>query len=382
MIGPGKTIGILGGGQLGRMSILAGRKLGYKFHVFEPRRACSAGMVADREINANYEDEAALLDFASDLHAVTLEFENVPLYAIETVTRKCPVSPTKEILQICQNRSLEKQFLENHGFPCVPFRMVTSSEELRMMVKEIGAPCVLKTAVLGYDGKGQIKIDNASADFEEIWEQFPASQGVLEKWLPLKGECSIICARNKKGRIESFPLAENIHTNHILDYTVAPARFAPEVGRMATAIAQEIAETLKVTGLMSVEFFISKAGELLVNELAPRTHNSGHFSLDACVTSQFEQHVRAVCDLPLGATDLLSPVVMVNLLGELWQSGGPHWEHLLQDPRVKLHLYDKGPAKKGRKMGHFNVLGEEIEEVLDRALRLKKRISPKGIQEK
>ncbi len=370
MIEPGATIGIMGGGQLGRMSILAGRQLGYRFRVFEPKPGCAAGMVADAEVNAAYTDEDALLRFTQGLAAVTFEFENVPAAPLAVLASAAPVRPGPEVLYVCQNRRREKEFLSGHGFPCAPFRVVDGPDALAEAVSTIGLPAVLKTADFGYDGKGQIKLTEEQ-DWAKLWAEFDAPLGVLESWIPFAAECSIIAARSPEGRIRCFPLAENIHRNHILHMSIAPARLSEQVHERAEELARDIAEALGVEGLVAVELFVTDKGDLLVNELAPRPHNSGHHTIDACATSQFEQHIRAVCGLPLGATTLHTPAVMVNLLGDVWPNGQlPDWSRLLRNPRLKLHLYDKGEPRPGRKMGHFTLLGRDGQPPVDEAERI------------
>ncbi|WP_269539976.1 5-(carboxyamino)imidazole ribonucleotide synthase [Cerasicoccus fimbriatus] len=362
---PGATIGMLGGGQLGRMSILAGRAMGYRFRVFEPSKGGAAAMVADAEVNAGYDDPAALKAFAESCDVVTLEFENVAREAVDTVSNAGPpVRPGANVLHICQNRRREKEFLKSNGIPCADFRVVASTDELAQAVKELGTPCVLKTADFGYDGKGQVKITEADADFAAIWAGLDMPLGVVEAWVPFQAECSVIVARGPDGQASTFPIAENIHRNHILHQSIVPARLPQSVLDDAAALALRVAEAIDAVGLLAVELFVRESGEVLVNEMAPRPHNSGHYSIDACQTSQFEQHIRAVCGLPLGNPKLLRPAVMVNLLGDVWQNGEPDWAALLADPDVKLHLYDKGEPRPGRKMGHFTVLKDTIEEAV------------------
>ncbi|MEM1222811.1 MAG: 5-(carboxyamino)imidazole ribonucleotide synthase [Verrucomicrobiota bacterium] len=366
MIPPGSTIGVLGGGQLGRMLILAGREMGYRFHVFEPKGPCAAGMVADLEINAHYNDETALEEFAAGVDIITLEFENIPIEVVNRLSKLKPLMPGSKALHVCQHRQREKDFLEANKLPCAPFKYADSPDSLKTAVKAIGFPCVIKTAAFGYDGKGQIRLNSETeADYEAIWEDFRlASRVVVEKWIHHAGEFSVVCARNAAGELNTFPVAENIHINHILHASIVPARMSQEVKEHAKSLAREVAKLLDVVGLIAVEFFLDDQGSLIINEMAPRPHNSGHFSIDGCVTSQFDQHLRAVCGLPFGSTELLRPTVMVNLLGEVWKDGPPDWSQLLADPNVKLHLYDKGEPKPGRKMGHFNLLGDKVEETL------------------
>lgn len=370
MITPGSTIGILGGGQLGRMLILAGRALGYRFHVFEPSGPCTAGMVADKEVNAPYTDEAALRAFAEGVDIITLEFENIPAEVLDMLSAIKPVMPGKQALHICQHRQREKDFLKENGLPCVPFEYADSPESLKTAVEAIGFPCVIKTAAFGYDGKGQIKLNapEEAADCEYLWnflERPP--RVVVEKWIHHIGEFSVVCARKADGSKITFPMSENIHVHHILHASIVPARVTDVTCEAGEALACEIADKLNVVGLIAVELFLDEDGSLIINEMAPRPHNSGHYTIDGCVTSQFEQHIRAVTDLPFGSTDLESATVMINLLGDVWENGEPDWAGLLSDPNVKLHLYDKGEARPGRKMGHFCVIGDDIEETLHSA---------------
>ena len=356
-------MGILGGGQLGRMLAIAARRMGYRVHAYEPQPDCPAGQICDVEVNAPYTDSASLKAFAEGVDVISFEFENIPRSAVEAVASLRPVRPRGEVLHICQNREREKTFLQANGFPCAPFRVVDSASSLREALAEIGTPAVLKTADFGYDGKGQVKLTD-EVDSEAIWKQFGAPRGVLEKWIPFEAELSVICARGLDGTIAAFPASENIHTNHILDLSIVPARFSPAILEKAESLASEITHQLDVIGLLAVEFFLTSKGELLVNELAPRPHNSGHFTFDACVTSQFEQQLRAVCGLPLGSPELLKPVVMWNVLGDLWKNGTPDWNALLKDPRAKLHLYGKSEARPGRKMGHVCLMADTVEEAL------------------
>jgi 5-(carboxyamino)imidazole ribonucleotide synthase len=362
-IPPGGVVGILGGGQLGRMLAIAARRMGYRVHAYEPQPDGPAGQVCDVEVNAPYEDSAALEAFARGVDVISFEFENIPRTALDVVSALKPVRPCGEVLHICQNREREKNFLLSHGFPCAPFRVVDSAESLAAALAEIGTPAVLKTADFGYDGKGQIKIPEP-ADALQLWSAFGAPRGVLEQWIPFHAELSVICARGLNGETRAFPPSENIHKNHILDLSIVPARFSEKILRDAESLATEVAHALGLVGLLAVEFFLTMDGTLLVNELAPRPHNSGHFTFDACVTSQFEQQLRAVCGLPLGSTELLRPVVMWNLLGDLWKNGEPDWESLLRHPAAKLHLYGKTAARPGRKMGHVCLLAATPEQAL------------------
>ncbi|MCC5806746.1 MAG: 5-(carboxyamino)imidazole ribonucleotide synthase [Opitutales bacterium] len=356
---PGACIGMLGGGQLGRMSILAGRRLGYRFRVYDPSPGGPAAMVADAEVIGAFDDVAALGRFAAGLDVATLEFENVSKAAVAAVSAHAPVHPSAGILAICQNRKREKTFFRDNGFPCVDFRIADSEESFRRAVEVIGFPCVAKTTSFGYDGKGQRKLE-AADEVEAAWASFAGVEVIVEAWADFEGEFSVICSRNGRGETSVFPVAENVHRNHILHTTVVPARVSREAGAEAVELARAIAERSGLVGLLAVELFRTAQG-WLVNELAPRPHNSGHYSLDACLTSQFEQHIRAVCGLPPGETRLLSPVAMVNLLGDLWANGEPDWAGLLRNPRAKLHLYGKTEARPGRKMGHVCVLAGDAE---------------------
>lgn len=373
MIPPGSTLGVMGGGQLGRMFAIEARKMGYRLRVFAPAGGSPAGQVADLECNAPYTDEAALESFAQGVAAITFEFENIPAASLEALARGCPVRPHPDVLLICQNREKEKNFLAGKGYPLAPFAVVDSAESLRENLRGTGAPAVLKTAAFGYDGKGQKKI-GLEEDPEAVWRDFDAPRAVLEKWIEHEREISVVCAGSPDNGYSCFPAAENIHTHHILDYSVVPARIPPQIRDEAESLARSLAADLELTGLLAVEFFLTPGGKLLVNELAPRPHNSGHFSFDACVTSQFEQQVRTLCGLPLGSPELLSPAVMVNLLGDLWDGGDPDWSPVLEEPAAKLHLYGKAEARPGRKMGHFCVLDPSPERAIDKALALREHL--------
>lgn len=373
IIPPGSALGVIGGGQLGRMLALEAAKLGYRVHVFEPEKGCPAGQVSAREWNAAYSDSAALRDFASSVDVATYEFENIPLSALDAVAESQPVRPRGEALHICQHREREKNFLAANRIPCTRFWVVDSAESLAAALDELGGRGVLKTASFGYDGKGQAKVASG-ADAGKVWSAFGGQRAVLEEWVDFTHEFSIVCSRGVNGEIALFPVAENLHANHILDFSIVPARIPESAQNEARAIVAHIAEALDIVGLITAEFFLARDGRVLVNELAPRPHNSGHFSLDACVTSQFEQQVRAVCGLPLGSTGLLRPVVMLNLLGDLWKSGEPDWREILEDPDVKLHLYGKREARPGRKMGHLCVLSDSEDEALARAEAIKARL--------
>ncbi|PTY00816.1 5-(carboxyamino)imidazole ribonucleotide synthase [Verrucomicrobia bacterium LW23] len=360
---PGATIGLLGGGQLGRMFTIAARKMGYRVHTYEPTPDSPSGQISDVEINRPYTDLDALRAFAQNVEVVTYEFENIPVTALDALEDRVMLRPGRNVLHTTQNRRREKEFLSKAGYPVAPFRVVDSAESLAAAVAELGVPCVLKTADFGYDGRGQQKIreipDAAAAAF--YWGKHGAPTGVLEKWITFEAELSAIVARTWRGESSVFPIGINTHENHILATTLVPAPLPPEVTARAAEIARAIAQSFDLVGLLAVEFFLTSDGELLVNELAPRPHNSGHFSFDACVTSQFGQQLRAVCGLPLGDSRLLSPVIMRNLLGDLWARGNPDWPALLAVPGLKLHLYGKSEPRPGRKMGHYTILAESAE---------------------
>ncbi len=364
---PGGTLGILGGGQLGRMSAIAARRLGYKVRTFDPAPGACAAAIADEHVTADWGDTAALTRFAQGCGRITLEFENIPPATVEFVARNVPSHPSANVLAICQNRRREKEFLRAAGIPCANFAVVSSLDELRAAVKAIGFPCVLKTADFGYDGKGQVKLPTAEADLAAAWAKIGGAVGVLEAWVPFEMEISVLVARTVDGRTAVYDPAENIHRNHILHLSLSPARLAEATAAEARALALSIAGQIGLVGLLAVEMFVQD-GRIVVNELAPRPHNSGHQTFDANETSQFEQHVRAVCGLPLGGTKPLAPSAMVNLLGDVWRDGQePDWTKLLADPSAKLHLYDKGKAAPGRKMGHITVTAPTLEEALRRA---------------
>ena len=352
---PGATIGVLGSGQLGRMFAMQARRMGYRVHTLSPESDTPTGQISDLEINAAYDDLDAVRRFALDVDAVTIEFENIPAATLEAVAEIVPTHPNAHVLHTTQQRIREKTFLTRAGFPVTPFRHVRSESELTQAVAELGCPAVLKTADWGYDGKGQRKID-APAEASRLYAELGARDAVLEAFIDFKREVSIVAARAQDGMMVNFGVVENSHRNHILDYTLAPADLAPEVVRHAIEIAVSVLEELKVVGVLCVEMFVTREGELLINELAPRPHNSGHWTLDACVTSQFEQQLRAVCGLPFGSTEKLCAAAMVNLLGDAWETGEPDWRGVCEIPNVKLHLYGKHAARTGRKMGHLTAL--------------------------
>ncbi len=368
MILPGATVGVLGSGQLGRMFAIAARRMGYRVHTFSPEYDTPTGQVADLEVTAAYDDLDKVREFARGVSVVTFEFENVPAATAEAAAEHAEVRPAGAVLHTTQNRLREKAFLERSGFPVARFAAVHSAEELRRAIEEIGCPAVLKTAGWGYDGKGQVKIDGNAHAADTAWESLKTSEAILEAFVDFEREVSVVAARGTDGSFAHFGVLANDHRNHILDITVAPAPVPPEVEREAIEIARGILEGLGVVGVLCVEMFLTRDGKLLVNELAPRPHNSGHLTFDACVTSQFEQQLRAICGLPLGSTELLRPAAMANLLGDLWSGGEPDWGTACRFPEVKLHLYGKAVARPGRKMGHLTALASTPKEARARVL--------------
>ncbi|HYN86819.1 MAG TPA: 5-(carboxyamino)imidazole ribonucleotide synthase [Pyrinomonadaceae bacterium] len=351
---PGATLGVLGSGQLGRMFALAARRMGYRVHTFSPDRDTPTGQVADRETSAPYEDLDAVRRFARSVSVVTFEFENVPAETAQAAAEHAPVRPSGAVLHTTQNRLREKTFLSAQGFPVPAFARVASAAELRAELERMRRPGVLKTAGFGYDGKGQRKVASGG-EAEEAFAALGVGEGVLEEFVDFECELSVVAARDAGGEFAHYGVIRNEHARHILDLSVAPAPGVPvEVAREAIELARGVLESLGVVGVMCVEMFLTKAGRLLVNELAPRPHNSGHLTIDACATSQFEQQVRAACCLPLGATGMLRPAAaMANLLGDLWTGGEPDWPAALRLPGLSLHLYGKRDARPGRKMGHL-----------------------------
>jgi 5-(carboxyamino)imidazole ribonucleotide synthase len=362
-IKPGSTLGILGGGQLGRMIALAGRAMGYRFVTMDPTADAPCGQTADRQIVASYDDVEAAMQLASVSDVISYEFENVDAQVAEVLESRAYVPQGSRLLRITQNRIREKTAIREIGIPVAPFCVVNSLEDLQDAVRELGLPAVMKTATGGYDGKGQWVL-RSEAELVEAYETLSkaGTELIVEQFVPFQMELSVIAARNPAGELAVFPVSENIHQENILHLSIVPARISAEVTARAEEIARTIVEKLDVVGLIAVELFLTEDGQLYVNELAPRPHNSGHFTMDACVTSQFEQHVRAVCNLPLGSTELLSSVVMVNILGEHLQ---PVIDQIDKLPRTaKLHLYGKAESKAKRKMGHINVLAPTVEEAL------------------
>jgi 5-(carboxyamino)imidazole ribonucleotide synthase len=370
---PNSTIGVFGSGQLGRMFAIEARKMGYRVHTFSPASDTPTGQVADFETSANYDDLDAVETFAKSVDVVTFEFENVPSQTVETAANFVEVHPKGEILHITQNRLREKIFLAENGFPVAPFRRIKTIEDMYHAVEDIGAPGVLKTAGFGYDGKGQQKI-GAIGDVEPAFEKLSGREAVFESFIEFEKEVSVVCARDQKGNFAHYGVIENEHANHILDISFAPATITEKVFCEAVEIAKSVAETLDYVGTLCVEFFMTKYEKLLINELAPRPHNSGHLTFGSCVTSQFEQQLRAVCGLPLGSTEFYKPCAMANLLGEIWENGEPNWSKLLAFPNVKLHLYGKIEPRGGRKMGHLTAMADTSEEAVKLVIEARKSL--------
>jgi 5-(carboxyamino)imidazole ribonucleotide synthase len=372
---PGSAVGVLGSGQLGRMFAIAARQMGYRVHVLSPDSDTPAGQVADVEVAAAYDDLDAVRAFAAKVAVVTFEFENVPAATAAAAEERTPVRPGGGVLHVCQQRLREKGFLAAAGLPVPDFAAIRSAEDLRAGLAKVGAPAVLKTAAFGYDGKGQAQVGSL-AEAEAAWAAVGRQECILEAFVDFEREVSVVAARGLDGSFAHYGVIENAHRRHILDVSVSPAPVEPAVESAAVALARAVLETLDVIGLLCVEMFVTKGGSLLINELAPRTHNSGHLTVDACVTSQFEQQLRAVCGLPLGSTDRLRPAAMANLLGDLWAAGEPDWAAACAFPEVKLHLYGKAEARPGRKMGHLTALAATTGEARDRVLAARKALAP------
>jgi len=374
MIFPDAMLGLLGGGQLGRMFTLAAHSMGYRVTVLDPDPLSPAGAIADVHLKAAYQDREALQQLADACAAVTTEFENVPADTLHWLASHCIVRPASDAVAIAQDRIREKAFFRSCNLgvaPCEAIENVNAFDRL-----DAGLfPGILKRARFGYDGKGQARVANAD-EARAAFVRFGSEACVLERMVDLACEVSVVVARGADGATRGFPVAENRHRHGILDVCIVPARITPALASQAEQATVRIAERLGYVGVLAAEFFVTTGGELLVNELAPRPHNSGHYTIDACATSQFEQQARALCGLPLGDTRLLSPVVMVNLLGEAWASGVPDWQRLFANPRAKLHLYGKHEARPGRKMGHFTVLGDSAEAALTEAMCLRAALCP------
>ena len=363
---PGSTIGVLGSGQLGRMFTIAARRLGYRVHVFSPDDDTPSGQVADVEIQSSYDDLEAVAEFARKVDVVTFEFENVPVEAIDVVNRYAHVHPGGHVLHTTQQRSREKAFLRSAGIPVTPFRVVSSLDDLKATC-DSELPGVLKSAAWGYDGKGQVKVESA-CQLESAWSELNCDEAVLERFVDFDCELSVVAARGHDRAVAIYGPIANTHRNHILDLSVTPFELPVRIQEEAIDLARVILAELDVIGVLCVEFFLTTDGKLLVNELAPRPHNSGHLTIDAHATCQFEQQVRTVCGLPLGSETQLRPAAMVNLLGDAWQHGEPDWSRALGVNDLKLHLYGKREARIGRKMGHLTVFADSPINAAEKAL--------------
>ncbi len=374
---PGATIGILGGGQLGRMLAMEAHRMGYRVGVFDPQKHGPATQVADFHVQSEFIRNQSLVDFVSQADVITLETELIPskfLADIKLFQKSFQATrPSNHVLVLVQDRLTQRQFLKDLGLPQTSFGAVADPSNLSQIREQVAFPAILKKRCSGYDGKGQVRVDRA-ADLHDAWQELGEVPSVLEARVFFKTELSVVLARGLQGEIRFYPLAENIHQKNILHVTRVPAHVDEAVRARAEELAGSIAEALNYCGVLAVEFFLLEDDKLLVNEIAPRPHNSGHFTLGACATSQFEQHLRAICGLPLGDSSLLQPVVMVNLLGDLWRNGSPPWDRLLTHPRVRLHLYGKDHARLGRKMGHFLFFGEDGHDALPQAETLLREI--------
>lgn len=378
---PGAMVGVLGSGQLGRMFAIAAKRMGYRVATLSPEKDSPTGQVADLEIVADYHDLDAVEKFARQVRVVTFEFENVPSAVAECAAQHTICRPAGSVLHITQNRNREKSFLRDNGFPVTPFAVVETDAQLQSAIQTLGAPGVLKTADSGYDGKGQVKILRVQ-DAAPAWESLNKKPAVLEAFVDFACEVSVVAARGLDGSFAHFGVCENRHANHILDVTIAPGNVSKKVAKQAEEVARGILEKLDVVGVLCVEFFVTKNDEVMVNELAPRPHNSGHHTFDACVTSQFEQQLRAICGLPLGSAALLQPAAaMANLLGDVWFPGGPKsaqiepdWSAALASGDVKLHLYGKASPRWARKMGHLTAMANTADEAVKKVVSARSRL--------
>jgi 5-(carboxyamino)imidazole ribonucleotide synthase len=376
VIRPGATLGLLGGGQLGRMFTVAARTLGYRVTVLDPDPLSPAAEFATGHLNTAYTHPASLDELARTCAAVTTEFENAPAEALHALAERTVVRPSGNAVSVAQDRSREKGFVATHGLPVGNYADVRDEADFEAALARVNLPAILKTARFGYDGKGQATITSAG-DLARVFGEWKRVPCVLEERLDLDLEISVILARSAEGEVAVFPVAENRHTGGILDVTIAPARIPKALSAQATDIASRLAHALDYVGVLAVEMFLVE-GRLLVNEIAPRPHNSGHYTIDACRTSQFEQQVRVLCGLPLGDPTLHTPAVMVNLLGDIWGAGEPRWEAVLRHAGAHLHLYGKREARPGRKMGHVTVCEPDLGQALDVALAIRRDL---GIDE-
>jgi len=353
---------------------MAARRMGYRVHTYSPDTDTPTGQIADLEVTADYLDLDRVREFARGVQVVSFEFENVPAATAQAAAECTLVRPAGNVLHVAQHRLREKTFLSQAGFPVAPFEVIRSLEDLRTAIGRIGCPAVLKTAGFGYDGKGQIKIFSPD-EVETAWAKLNTGEAVLEGFIQFEREVSVVAARGIDGEFVAFDVLENQHANHILDVTICPAHISPKAAMEAKEITRGIMEKLDVVGVLCVEFFLAPGEKLIVNELAPRPHNSGHLTIDACVTSQFEQQLRAICGLPLGSTELLRPAAMVNLLGDVWESGTPDWSAVCGLQDVMIHLYGKSEPRPGRKMGHLTALANTREEAQKKVIAARKTLN-------
>ncbi|NOT65474.1 MAG: 5-(carboxyamino)imidazole ribonucleotide synthase [Methylotenera sp.] len=380
---PPAMLGMLGGGQLGRFFVIAAHEMGYKVTVLDPDANSPAAKIADAHICAAFDDKAALLKLANTCAAITTEFENVPADSLSFLAETKPVRPSAYSVAIAQHRVSEKNFLKHAGLPVAPYAVVNEVEDLPADDSDI-YPAILKVARFGYDGKGQARVKNQH-EAQTAFMQFEREECVLEKMLKLDYEVSVVLARDVQGNVATFPTAENSHLNGILDVSIVPARGSDAISHQAQKLAILVAEKLAYTGVLGVEFFVCN-GELLVNEMAPRPHNSGHYTMDACITNQFEQQVRVLTGLSLGSAKQHSPAVMVNILGDIWPEGDategiqpqPEWQHALNNPQLKMHLYGKNEARTGRKMGHYTVINVSRDEAIKQAMQVRSDLNIGG----
>lgn len=369
MILPGATLGMLGGGQLGRMFVHAATSMGYRVIVLDPNSFSPAGEIAHLHLQANYDDAHSLKALAQECAVITTEFENVPAEVLAHLEKKCCVYPGAHAVEIAQNRIKEKQYAQSLDIASTPFHVVTNAQDVNKAFEIIKAPLILKTASFGYDGKGQATVHTLEEGLK-AWQKLDGVDCIFEKKIDLAAEISVVLARSSTKELSIFPVAENVHRDGILYTSTVPANVDEKLQELAKSYTQKIADDLDYCGVLAVEYFVDKNGDLFFNEMAPRTHNSGHYTIDACYTSQFEQQIRAICGMPLGNSQAHSAVTMVNLLGDLWKVKQPDWLKILQDNNVKLHLYGKKDARPGRKMGHFCCIAPLGEDTQSKAKQL------------
>jgi len=371
---PGGTVGIMGGGQLARMLAMVARRSGYQVAIYTNEQNSPASHFANFNFVADYYDQQRLSDFVEQVDVITFEFENVPVEPLRWIEDRCLMRPKLSVFQTVQNRISEKTFLADHGIPCAPFRVIHSFDDLQRGVAELSLPAVLKSSAGGYDGKGQFVIRDPR-QLVEAWDAIRQQPATLEAFVDLEREISVLIARDVLGNWGTFGPIENFHSQHILDWSLVPARLPSHLGEAALAYAQIIAEKLDLTGLICVEYFVDRSGQVWVNEIAPRPHNSGHLTIEGAATSQFEQQLRTVCGLPCGSFEMLRPAAMANLLGEVWQHGTPRWDQIALYPATYLHLYDKSPPLPGRKMGHITSTADAADRALANVLDARSKLT-------